>query len=162
MKQKVKGKKQPSKITVVEKSEYGKTMSALVENAETGLMLKEIQGDIIDKLAYSFKGQGKMVEGLTFWGLKSCAEYDKRNKWIPQWTKPEYQQFGDQILLTIGCINSKTKLTEWGNCIFSPRERFGERKALTNTKRYALDKHIPVAQKISFVKFIKNNKPKQV
>jgi len=157
-------KEKKSKITVRKKVDgYGKAMATLVEDAESQLSLAEIKGKIIDKLAYSFKSKNVQVDGLTFWGLKACTEFDKSSKWSPKWTEPKYQVLNDEaVLLTIGCINPKTKMTEWGNCIFNPKARFGERTALTNAKRYALDKHISVPQKISFVQFLKKHKPKQI
>lgn len=157
-------KKKQTKIIVRKKIDnYSDSMAALVENAESQLLLEEIQGEIVDKLAYSFEGSGKSVKGLTFWGLKACTVYDKKNKWSPVWTKPEYQPlYESSVLLTIGCINPKTKQTEWGNCTFNPKIRFQERTALTNAKRYALDKHISIPQKIAFVQFLLSHKPKQV
>ena len=134
-------------------------LPALVEDAETKLVLAEIQGKIIDKLAYSFVSKNATVEGLTFWGLLSCAEKSKVNKWSPEWTKPEYEHLeGDSMLLTIGCKNPKTKHTEWGNCVFFPKARFSERVAMTNAKRYALDKHISIPQKIAFIQYLKKHK----
>lgn len=156
-----------SKIVVREKLDsYGQTMAALVEDAESQLQLAEVKGKIIDKLAYSFKGKtpGTKVEGLTFWGLLACTEFSKKkDRWSPEWTQPQYQVMNDDaVLLTIGCVNPKTKKTEWGNCIFHPRLRFSERTALTNAKRYALDKHISIPQKVTFVQFLKANDPKKV
>lgn len=157
-------KKKHTQIIVREKTDkYSRSMSTLVADSESQLQLEEIQGQIVDKLAYSFEGKGVKVEGLTFWGMKACAEYDKKNKWKPIWTEPKYDVMpGDTVLLTIGCKNPKTKMTEWGNCIFSPNSRFAERIALTNAKRYALDKHISIPQKISFVQFLLSHKPKQI
>lgn len=163
-KKKLTKKKKYTQITVRKKTDkYSYSMTALVACAESQLSLNEIQGQIVDKLAYTFKNKGMKVEGLTFWGLEACTKYDKRNKWSPVWTEPKYQPlFDNKVLLTIGCINKKTKQTEWGNCIFDPNDRFSERTALTNAKRYALDKHISVPQKIAFVQYLLAHKPKQI
>jgi hypothetical protein len=156
-------KKKQTKITIRKKVESDKTVFALVENAESQLSLQEIKGKIIDKLAYSFTSKGITVDGLTFWGMKACAEGTKNGKWSPMWTKPEYQALSDgSVLLTIGCTNPITKQTEWGNCVFFPKVRFSERTALTNAKRYAIDKHISVTQKVAFVQYLKKNKPDQI
>jgi len=164
-KKKLKKKKHTQIVVRKKQDKYSSSMTTLVASAESQLSLQEIQGQIVDKLAYSFKDKKKnmKVDGLTFWGLEACTKYDKRNKWSPVWTEPKYQPlFESKILLTIGCINPKTKKTEFGNCIFDANIRYSERTALTNAKRYALDKHISIPQKIAFVQFLLKHKPKQV
>lgn len=150
---------------IVSVDEYGKVMSAMVENAENNLHLAEIQGKIINKMAYEFDGKGgSKVRDLTYWGLLSCAEAPKdvKKKWSPVWSKPEFQPAGDLMILTISCENPKLKHIEWGSCCFNPRDRFAERTAMTNAKRYALDKHISVVQKVAYVDWLLKNKPDAV
>lgn len=158
-------KKQTTIVVRKKTNDYDDSMAELVENAESKLLLKEIQGEIVDKLAYSFAGKNAKVEGLTFWGMKACTQFSKKKteRWTPEWTEPKYTQLSEKsVLLTIGCINPKVKKTEWGNCVFNPLARFSERIALTNAKRYALDKWLSIPQKIALVHFLKQHKPKQI
>jgi len=139
---------------------YGKVVAALVENAESQLTLLEQQGKIVEKFAYSFPGRnGQKIEGLTYWGLLACAEMKKKGGFRPEFGKPEYTPAGDKILLTVSVKNPKTGQMEWGTCAFDPRERFSERIALTNAKRYALDKLISIPQKLAFLAYLKEKNP---
>jgi len=151
-------KKSGKKISrdIIPADNYGKVVSALVENAESQLAMLEQQGKIVEKFAYSFPGRnGQKIEGLTYWGLLACATSPKKTGYQPVFGKPEYTSAGDKILLTVSVKNPKTGQTEWGTCAFDPRERFAERIALTNAKRYALDKLISIPQKLAFLEYIK-------
>ena len=64
--------------------------------------------------------------------------------------------------MTIECKNPVSKQVEYGNCVFDPNSRFAERTAMTNAKRYALDKHIPVAQKVAFIKYVRAYEPAKI
>jgi len=157
-----KAKRKKEQAVKIINGNHGSMIAGMIEDAETQLMLAETQGKIIEKLAYSFAGRSNaMVEGLTYWGMLACAQGAKKTSWTPEWTKPEFQKLEGtpMMLCVVGCRNPRTKLTEWGSCSFNPAIRFDERKALTNAKRYALDKHLAVVQKVAFLQYLKKHSP---
>lgn len=145
-----------------------KSIAVAIEKAQALLLTKEVEGQIIDKLAYSFpkkdkNGNEHSIDGLTFWGYKACAENARVNAWTPVFMKPEYTPLSNgKVILNVGVKNPKTKAVEYGNCVFDPNSRFDERTALTNAKRYALDKHISVPQRVAFIEYLKAYEPEKV
>lgn len=160
---KVKKTKREKVARVIPDEVYTKSVYVVVEKAEAMLMDKEVQGDIVDKFVYVFSKDGKEIEGMTYWGLVACAQANKRASWTPVFSRPEYTPLPNgKVILTIECKNPNSKQVEYGNCVFDPNSRFAERTAMTNAKRYALDKHIPVAQKVAFIKYVRTYEPNKI
>lgn len=138
---------------------------AAVEKAESHLVEKEIQGEVIDKWVYSFIDRdGVERNGLTYWGYVACAEGQKPQfRWTPKFAKPELTVVSPSaVSLLVACTNPRTRKTEYGICSYNPTTKFEDRQALTKAKRYAMDKLTRPPLRISFVNYVLSYEPSKV